>query len=115
MPVTPGRARPIMRLTMVTNRLGAPIATNRNPTRTITAASTRCDMRDRLCGSAASARNKMPSGQRNQPDLPKSVIQSKNRHHPARQMPTALIAAASTKIMPIRNTATATAAAIASF
>ena len=42
LPPTNGRARPIMRLTMVTNRPGTPIARNRKPRRTATAASTRC-------------------------------------------------------------------------
>ena len=67
-----------MRLTIVTKRLGTAIAANRNPTRTMIAASTRCENGVSTGGKAASAIKSNPSGHRNQPDLPKSVMSSKN-------------------------------------
>jgi len=45
-PSTSGRARPIRRFTAAKHRPGKPIATNRNPSRTATAASQRRDMRE---------------------------------------------------------------------
>ena len=112
LPPTIGRARPKMCLTTFTNRPGTPIATNRNPTRTIIAASTSCGTRGRL-GSAASAKNKMPSGHRNQPDLPKSVIWSKDQTIQRGRWPTPLIAAASTKNIVSRKITKASPAAMA--
>src|SRR6476659_3281868 len=53
---------------------GAATAVNRNPTRTMIVASTRCESGVSTGGSAASTRNRIPSGQRNQPDFPNSVI-----------------------------------------
>src|SRR5471032_2973395 len=98
----------------VANRLGNPIATNRKPTRTITAATTSRDTRDNVCGRAASAKNKMPSGHRNQPDLPKSVYQSKAEISQRGSVLAASIAAASIKIKTNTKTATVAAATKAS-
>ena len=60
------------------------------------AVSTSCGTRGRL-GSAARPKNKMPSGHRNQPDLPKSVIWSKDQTIQRGRWPTPLMAAASNK------------------
>ena len=73
--VVDGRARPIMRLTIVSNRPGNPIARNRKPKRAASAVSTSRGIR----GSegeitAARQRRTTPNGMRNQPDRPKSVM-----------------------------------------
>src|SRR5262249_27154735 len=47
LPSTNGRARPIRRLPTVKTKPGRPIARNKKPSRTASAASTRCDMRGR--------------------------------------------------------------------
>src|SRR6476660_6624580 len=99
-----GRARPIIRLIVVTNRPGTPIAIKRKPTRTIIVASTSWENRVIIGGKEAKTKNKTPSGHKNQPDLPKSVIELKHAtiHRGSRN--TALIVAASIKSMPHKNT-----------
>src|SRR5215831_4535578 len=78
LPPTIGRARPIIRLMIVTKRLGTAIAANKKPTRTIAAARTRWEKGVRIGGNAESVANKSPSGHRNQPDFPYSVRSSKS-------------------------------------
>src|SRR5262245_3031811 len=74
LPPTYGGARPLILLRMVANRLGTAMAVKRKPTRTMMTASTRRESGVSTGGKAASTRNRTPSGQRNHPDLPNSVI-----------------------------------------
>ena len=102
-----------MRLTMVTNRPGAPTARNRKPTRTINAAITACEMRVVADGKAASARNRTPSGHSTQPDLPKSVICSLNQRYQCGSCVAPRAIGASTRNIISTMTASSTAPAIA--
>ena len=83
--------------------------------RTMIAASTRCEIGVSAGGNAAIARKSSPSGQRNQPDLPKSVMSSKNEMIQLGRWPTPRMAAASIVIIDSRYTARNAPPAIASW